>query len=289
MKRYTTFTDKFQIEMCLFLCYNEFTEQTHYNCMASKSFTHFIIAGVKENGVLMKRNEFVNGIKDGIPICLGYFSVSMAFGLTAVKEGLYIWAAILTSLTNLTSAGQFAGINIMLAGGKLIELAITTLIINMRYFLMSLSISQKVPSSMTLPQRLLVSFGITDEIFAVSMRHNRPLTAVYMAGLILTPLIGWTGGTTIGAVAASVLPQAVSSAMGIALYGMFIAIIIPPARDNKNILAAILMAVGTSILFSYAPILRNISGGWSIIITTVAVSAVCATLFPINSGQGGEE
>lgn len=237
----------------------------------------------------MKRNEFTNGLKDGIPICLGYFSVSMAFGLTAVKEGLYIWAAILTSLTNLTSAGQFAGINIILADGKLIELAITTLIINMRYFLMSLSISQKVSPSMTLPERLLVSFGITDEIFAVSMRHNRPLTAMYMTGLILTPLIGWTGGTTVGAVAASVLPPVLSSAMGIALYGMFIAIIIPPARENKNILASILMAVAVSLLFSYTPILKNISGGWAIIIITVVVSAACATLFPINSEQGGAE
>lgn len=254
-------------------------------------FVHICVKIVKANkkGVFMRKNEFVNGIKDGIPICLGYFSVSMAFGLTAVKEGLFIWAAILTSLTNLTSAGQFAGINIMLAGGKLIELAITTLIINMRYFLMSLSISQKVSPSMTLSQRLLVSFGITDEIFAVSMRHNRPLTTVYMAGLILTPVIGWTGGTTVGAVAASVLPQAVSSAMGIALYGMFIAIIIPPARENKNILAAIIISVGASILFSYAPIIRNISSGWTIIIITVVVSAICATLFPVNSEQGGEE
>ena len=247
------------------------------------------ISRENEKGVFMKRNEFANGLKDGIPICLGYFSVSMAFGLTAVKEGLYIWAAILTSLTNLTSAGQFAGINIILADGKLIELAITTLIINMRYFLMSLSISQKVSPSMTLSKRLLVSFGITDEIFAVSMRHNRPLTAMYMTGLILTPLIGWTGGTMVGAVAASVLPQAVSSAMGIALYGMFIAIIIPPARDNKNILISIIMAVVSSTIFSYAPILRNISEGWTIIIITVAMSAVCATLFPINSEQGGED
>ena len=237
----------------------------------------------------MRKNEFINGIKDGIPICLGYFSVSMAFGLTAVKEGLYIWTAILTSLTNLTSAGQFAGINIMLAEGKLIELAITTLIINMRYFLMSLSISQKVSPSMTLPQRLLVSFGITDEIFAVSMRHNRPLTGMYMAGLILTSLIGWTGGTSVGAVMASLLPTAVSSAMGIALYGMFIAIIIPPTRENKNILKAIVMAVVASLLFSYAPILRYISEGWAIIIITVVVSAACATLFPVNSEEGGEE
>jgi len=230
----------------------------------------------------MKKNEFINGIKDGIPICLGYFSVSMAFGLTAVLSGFPIWAAILTSLTNVTSAGQFAGVNIIIEGGRLAELAITTLIINMRYFLMSLSVSQKTDSSMSLWQRFLVSFGITDEIFAVSMRHTRSLTFPYMAGLILTPVLGWTGGTAAGAILTSVMPEALSSAMGIALYGMFIAIIIPPAKESKAVIAAILMAVTGSLLFTYAPVLSLLSGGWTIIIVTVAVSAICATLFPIK-------
>lgn len=232
--------------------------------------------------------DFKEGIKDGLPICLGYFSVSMAFGIAAVKGGIPAWAATLTSLSNMTSAGQFAGINIMLALGTLIELAITTLIINMRYFLMSLSVSQKVSPSMKLWQRFLVSFGITDEIFAVSMRRTRPLTAVYMAGLILTPVLGWTGGTAVGAVATKVMSQALSSAMGIALYGMFIAIIIPPARENFKVAAAVAMAIGASVLFSYAPILRNVSSGWSIIIITVVISALCATFFPVKE-KGGEE
>ncbi len=230
----------------------------------------------------MRKNEFLNGIKDGIPICLGYFSVSMAFGIAAVKGGIPAWAATLTSLTNVTSAGQFAGINIMLALGSLIELAITTLIINMRYFLMSLSVSQKVDSSMKLWQRFLVSFGITDEIFAVSMRHSRPLTAVYMAGLILTPVLGWTTGTAVGAVATKVMPVALSSAMGIALYGMFIAIIIPPARKNIKVMTAVLASIGASLIFTYAPILKNISSGWAIIIITIIVSAFCATFFPVE-------
>lgn len=230
----------------------------------------------------MKRNEFLNGIKDGIPICLGYFSVSMAFGIAAVKGGIPAWAATLTSLTNVTSAGQFAGINIMLALGSLIELAITTLIINMRYFLMSLSVSQKVDSSMKLWQRFLVSFGITDEIFAVSIRHSRPLTAVYMAGLILTPVLGWTSGTAVGAVATKVMPVSLSSAMGIALYGMFIAIIIPPARKNIKVMTAVLASIGASVIFTYAPFLKNISSGWAIIIITIIVGAFCATFFPVE-------
>ena len=236
----------------------------------------------------MKRNEFINGIKDGIPICLGYFSVSMAFGIAAVKGGIPAWAATLTSLSNVTSAGQFAGVNIMLALGSLIELAITTLIINMRYFLMSLSVSQKVDSSMKLWQRFLVSFGITDEIFAVSMRHPRPLTAVYMAGLIITPVIGWTAGTLTGAVATKVMPQVLTSAMGIALYGMFIAIIIPPARKNIKVMTAVIASIGASLVFSYAPILRNISSGWAIIIITIIVSAFCAAFFPVEEKGGSD-
>ncbi len=230
----------------------------------------------------MNKNEFLNGIKDGIPICLGYFSVSMAFGMTAVLSGFPAWAAILTSLTNLTSAGQFAGVNIALAGGRIIELILTTLVINARYFLMSLSVSQKVSSEMTLWQRFLVSFGITDEIFAVSMRHTRPLTLAYMSGLILTPLIGWTGGTTAGALATSIMPESLSAAMGIALYCMFIAIIIPPARDNKNVLIAVIMATMGSVIFTYTPILRSLSSGWSIIIVAILVSAICAKMFPIT-------
>lgn len=230
----------------------------------------------------MRKNEFINGIKDGLPICLGYLSVSMAFGLTATKNGIPIWAAVLTSLTNLTSAGQFAGISIMIAGGTLLELALTTLIINMRYFLMSLSVSQKIDSSVSFADRFLISFGITDEIFAVSMRRIRPLTTAYMAGLILTPVLGWTGGTFIGSFAATLLPERIAAAMGIALYGMFIAIVVPPAAKNKNILISAVMAICVSVIFHFAPFLKSISDGWVIIIVTIAVSAICATLFPVK-------
>lgn len=233
----------------------------------------------------MKTKEFYAGIKDGIPICLGYFSVSMAFGLTAVKSGLPVWSAILISLTNLTSAGQFAGVKIILAGGKMLELFLTTLIINMRYFLMSVSVSQRADKKMTLIKRLIVSFAITDEIFAVSTQRKKLLSTSYMAGLILMPVIGWTGGTTMGAVASTIIPQAISTAMGISLYAMFIAIIIPPARKNKNVLLAIFMSVVLSVMFYYLPCLKGISGGWSVIIITLAVSTFCATFFPVNDEE----
>lgn len=230
---------------------------------------------------MMNKQEFKEGIRDGLPICLGYISVSMAFGLFAVKAGIPIWAAILISLTNLTSAGQFAGTNLLLAHSTYVELMLTTFIINIRYFLMSLSVSQKVDRGFGLKERLLTSFGVTDEVFAVSMQRRSELSFSYMLGLIGTPILGWTGGTIIGAVATSLLPASLTDAMGIALYGMFIAIIVPPAREQKNVLFAIVLAIMGSYAFAYIPALSVFSGGWSVIIITVVVSAIAACLFPI--------
>ena len=229
----------------------------------------------------MRKQEYITGIKDGIPICLGYFSVSLAFGLTAVLSGMPVWAAVITSLTNLTSAGQFAGTNLMLAHGNMIEMAISMLIINARYFLMSLSVSQKVEQKMTMPQRMAISYGITDEIFAVSMQRKTELTTPYMAGLITTPVLGWTFGTLTGAVASSLMPEILASALGIALYGMFIAIIIPPAREQRSVLFAIVLAIAFSVAFPYIPLLNKLSSGWSIIVITLVVSAIAAWKFPI--------
>lgn len=234
-----------------------------------------------KKNVFMNKQEFREGIRDGFPICLGYLSVSMAFGLTAVKDGMPIWSAILISLTNLTSAGQFAGTNLLIAQSSYVELALTTLIINIRYFLMSLSVSQKVDKNFGLKERLIASFGVTDEVFAVSMQRRSDLTFSYMLGLILTPILGWTGGTVIGAVATSLLPASLTDAMGIALYGMFIAIIVPPAREQRSVLFAVLLAIVASYAFTYLPALSMFSGGWSVIIITVVVSALAAWLFPV--------
>lgn len=236
----------------------------------------------------MMKKEFLEGVRDGMPICLGYFSVSMAFGITAVLAGIPLWAAVITSLTNVTSAGQFAGINVLIAGGSMLELAFTQLIINMRYFLMSLSVSQKVRQDMTLGQRMAVSFGITDEIFAVSMQRRTDLSSAYMAGLILMPVLGWTGGTFLGGAATSVMPEILSNAMGIALYGMFIAIIVPPARESSKVLIAVIGAILASVAFTYLPGLKLLSGGWSIIIITVVISALAAFFFPIDEEEEAE-
>lgn len=230
----------------------------------------------------MDRKEFQQGLKDGIPICLGYLSVSFAYGMRAVMAGLPVWIVGLISISNLTSAGQFAGTNLILAGGTYLEIAATTLIINLRYFLMSLSMSQKVEDKMTMKERLAVSYGVTDEIFALSMLRPRALTSSYMAGLIITPVLGWTSGTVLGGVATSLLPAQLTDALGIALYGMFIAVIIPPARKERPVLMVVLLAAALSVCIKYLPFLQWLSGGWGIIVIAVLVSGLAAVLFPVK-------
>lgn len=227
--------------------------------------------------------HFFKGLYHGIPIALGYLSVSFGFGIMAVKAGLSILAAVGISVTNLTSAGQAAGVAIIAAGGSYIEMALTQLVINIRYSLMGLSLSQKLDKSFTTPHRLLASFGITDEIFAVASAQPGRVTPWYMYGLILISFLGWSGGTLLGAAAGQFLPAAITDAMGIVLYGMFLAIIIPPARKEKSVLTAVVIAALFSILFSY--LLTAVSPGFAVIISAIAASAVAALLFPIDEEE----
>jgi predicted branched-subunit amino acid permease len=227
-------------------------------------------------------NSYLKGIKDGIPIGLGYLSVSFTFGMMAVNSGLPVGIAVLISMTNLTSAGQFAGIGLISSGAAYIEMVLTQLVINLRYSLMSLSISQKADKSFSNLHRFLISFGITDEVFAVASRKPSEIGTRYMYGLITVPYLGWALGTLIGAAASTILPETVGSALNIAIYGMFIAIIIPPARHSKPILKVILLSVAISCLFHYAPVLQELSGGFVIIICAVLASAAGAALFPVK-------
>ncbi len=236
----------------------------------------------------MKKQDFQCGLKDGAPIALGYFSVSFSFGILALGGGLTIFQAALTSLTNVTSAGQFAGLQIIIAGGTLLEMAVTQLIINLRYALMSLSLSQKLSERVTFWQRLIIAFANTDEIFAVAMAHGRELSFSYMAGLQILPVIGWTAGTAVGAAAGSMLPEAVNSALSVALYGMFIAVVIPEAKKVRSVLATAALALLMSCVIYYLPVFSGISAGVSIIICTVAASAAGAVLFPLHE-EGGTE
>ena len=236
----------------------------------------------------MKKQDFQCGLKDGAPIALGYFSVSFSFGILALGGGLTVFQAALTSLTNVTSAGQFAGLQIIIAGGTLLEMAVTQLIINLRYALMSLSLSQRLSERVTLWQRLIIAFANTDEIFAVAMAHGRELSFSYMAGLQILPVIGWTAGTAVGAAAGSMLPEAVNSALSVALYGMFIAVVIPEAKKVRSVLATAALALLMSCVIYYLPVFSGISAGVSIIICTVAASAAGAVLFPLHE-EGGTE
>lgn len=229
--------------------------------------------------------DFKNGLRDGIPIALGYISVSFTFGLQAVSSGLYWWESVLISLTNLTSAGQFAGLDIMIRGGGFwVEMACAQLVINLRYSLMSLSLSQKADGSLRGIHRWLTGFGITDEIFAVAMGNKNDVSRSYLYGLILLPILGWTSGTLIGAAAGQILPEVVRSSLGIAIYGMFLAIIIPPAKKNHAVLKVVVIAVVLSCAFKWLPILNSVSSGFVIIICTVIAALVGAIFFPVKEG-----
>lgn len=226
--------------------------------------------------------EFRVGVKDGIPIALGYFAVSFSLGITMVAAGLTAFQGMVMSIVNLTSAGEFAGVRVIAAGGTLLEMVLTQLIINLRYSLMSLSLSQKLDGKVTLWQKLIIAFGNTDEIFAVAMNHQRSLTLPYMAGLQSLPILGWTAGTLLGAVACDLMPKSVSIAMNVMLYGMFIAIVFPVAKKSRPVLIVACVAVLCSCLFRYVPALQGVSEGIAIILCTVIAAILGAILFPVS-------
>lgn len=228
----------------------------------------------------MNIKEFSAGSKDGMPVAIGYFSVSFGFGALAVTTGLAVWQATFISLTNLTSAGQFAGLTVIAAAGSLWEMFLTQLVINSRYGLMSLALSQKMSHIGTLP-RLFIAFFNTDENFALAMARQTPLTIPYMIGMGTTSMAGWVGGTLTGALASTVLPLSVRTALSVALYGMFVAIVIPQAKAEKPLLAVTLMAAAFSCLFTWVPGLNTVSSGLTIVICTVAAAVLCALLFPL--------
>ncbi|MBQ7976218.1 MAG: AzlC family ABC transporter permease [Clostridia bacterium] len=227
-----------------------------------------------------KLKEYLKGLKGGIPICLGYISVSFAFGIMATRGGLSLLQAVIISFTNLTSAGQFAGIDIINSNGGLLELAVATFIINIRYLLMSLSLSQRIEPGTSTIKRLIMSYGITDENFALSMQRQGDVSFSYFFGIMTLPMLGWTFGTFLGGFAGSVLPESVRLALGMAIYAMFIAIIVPPAKNSKPILFVILIAVAVSSVISITPVLSGLSGGWRVIISTVIAAGIGAVMYP---------
>ena len=230
---------------------------------------------------MRENNNLLMGLRDGMPICLGYLSVSFAFGIFAVASGLDFWQAILISMFNLTSAGQLAAVPIIVGAGSLVELVITQLVINARYALMSVSLSQRMGGSIRLRDRFLISFVNTDEVFAVAIGKGEPVGRMYMLGLIIPPFLGWTLGTALGAVAGNILPAVLISAFGIAIYGMFVAIVVPVAIDEKKTALCVVASVAMSCIFNYVSPLNKISGGFIIIICAVTVSLIFALLAPL--------
>ena len=226
--------------------------------------------------------KFNQGIKDGLPIGLGYFSVSIAFGVKASLLQIPIWITILISMTNLTSAGQLSGIEIIAGAGTFIEIILTQLVINSRYFLMSLTLTQKTDSTFKLGSKLLCSSFITDEIYAVASSRPQKLNPKYLYGLALLPYIGWALGTLLGAVVGNFMPTFITSALGVGLYAMFIAIIIPPAKKEMGVLNAVIISALISCAFYYVPLLKNISSGFATIISALLTSLVVAYFFPIK-------
>ncbi len=229
-----------------------------------------------------KKSEFLRGLKLGIPIAIGYFSVSFAFGMMVVASGFSPWIALLISMTNVTSAGQFAGLQLMAVGASYVELILTTIIINIRYALMSLSLSQKVESKIKVLERMFMSTMITDEIFAVAAIEKGEVNSNFFHGLMLLPYVGWSLGTILGALISGLLPHNLQMSLSIALYGMFIAIIIPVAKKSKPVLSAIIIAGTISSIIYYTPLKNFISSGFRIILVTIVVSAVMAYLAPID-------
>ena len=234
----------------------------------------------------MNLKNYSTGVRRGLPVGVGYFSVSFGFGAMAAAQGIRALDATLISVTNLTSAGQFAGLTLMVAGATLWEVILTQIVINSRYALMSLALSQRMGNRIGLLPRLAIAFFNTDEIFALAMAENQPLTVPFLMGLGLTPILGWTAGTLCGALAGSVLPLGIRTALGVMLYGMFIAIVVPPAKQEKPVLLACLMALVFSCLFKWLPILNRIGAGIAIVLCTVVAAAVCAWLFPIDQQEG---
>lgn len=226
--------------------------------------------------------RFSVGLRAGIPIALGYVSVSFGFGISAVNKGLSPLTAILISLTNLTSAGQVAGLGIIAACGTFGEMALAQLTINIRYFLMSLALSQKLDASYSVIHRLTTAFGVTDEVFGVASAREEPLTPSYMYGLILLPFLGWALGTTLGALAGNLLPDAIKLALGIAIYGMFVAIVVPPVKKSVGVLSSATLAIAFSLLLTYLPFI-HLTSGFIIILAALPASLIAAAFFPMPS------
>ena len=232
-------------------------------------------------------NWFVRGLRDGIPICMGYFAVSFALGITARGIGMTAFQAGLMSFGMVASAGEFAAIVLIQSAAGIIEMITTCIVVNLRYFLMSCSLSQKLSPDLPFVHRFLLPYCITDEIFGLSSAVSGYLDPFYSYGMTVVSVAGWTSGTVLGVLMGNIMPAWAVSALSVSLYGMFLAIIIPPARKDRFIALLIAVSMLCSLIFTKAPVLSHISSGFRIIILTILIAGIAAIVRPVDDGEGG--
>lgn len=233
------------------------------------------------------KKRFLAGMRDGVPIGLGYFAVAFSLGITAKNIGLTPFQGFLASLLNNASAGEYAGFEVIRSAAPYWEMALVIFITNARYLLMSCALSQKLDPKMPFFHRLLIGFDVTDELFGIGIAYPGYISPAYMYGAFLIATPCWASGTACGVIAGNLLPASVVSALSVAIYGMFIAIIIPPAHKNKIVAALVLLSFAASWAFDVLPLTAGMSGGMKVIVLTVAISGAAALLFPIPA-EGGD-
>lgn len=232
--------------------------------------------------------EYIRGIKAGIPIGLGYLSVSFTFGIMAASYGFYWWQAVLISMLTVTSAGQLAGIGVMRYPGQYMEMLLSQLTINIRYSFMSISLAQKTEEKFKGIYRWIFGFMMTDEIFAVASMEQE-VKRSFFAGLSTIPYLGWTFGTLLGVLLGNILPESIMSALGLAIYGMFVAIVVPEMKKARPVIFVVILALFLSCIFYYVPVFSQLSSGIAISICAIAAAAVGAILFPIKEEEENKE
>jgi predicted branched-subunit amino acid permease len=230
----------------------------------------------------LDKSAFYEGLRDGIPIGLGYFAVAFSLGIAYRNAGITAFQGFLTSITNATSAGQFAAVSIIASNASYFEMALTTLIINARYFLMSAALSQKLSPKMPFFHRFIFGAAVTDELFGINIGRPGYLNPYYYYGAALAAVPSWATGTAVGIIAGNMLPSRIVSALAVALYGMFLAVIIPPARKHMIIFALVLCSFIASLVANLWTPLAELSGGTRIIVLTVTISAIAAYFFPAD-------
>lgn len=236
------------------------------------------------------KKQFGSGAKAGIPIALGYFAVAFSLGIKASAAGMSWYVGFISSILNHASAGEYAVIQTVSDNAGYLSMAIVTLVANCRYLLMSTALSQRISPNEKLGHKLLMGFGITDEIFAVGISQNGDINHNFVYGAMVTAIPAWATGTALGIIAGNILPKAVVTALSVAIYGMFLAIIIPPAKKNRAILILIILSFVLSFGLSELKRFVNLSDNTIIIALTILVSAIGAILFPVKDDEeGGSE